>query len=237
MSFKRTLFNMFFNVPRELKRILNLMEKNGMHYPEGYKKALLQKYHRKGMKYPRILRRVGQPNIRKHFYYNEIFSHPARILDYGCGTGDDLRALIKDGFPKENLIGYDMDWDSINVGFDIYLDKDKLKNLFIASPSFPFTSSEFQMVYSGSVLHVLKNRDQVCQYLQNVFSVLSPGGIFFGSTLGRANVSSKLKSRFLFLLTREELTTLLNKIGFHDISIRILSDEKKDRFWFYAKKP
>ena len=234
----------------EFNRVMDILASSGVDYPPDYKETLIRKYEKQGVKYPRILMRIGDPNICKHTHYQEILQLKGDYLDYGCGTGDDIRALVNDGYPPQKIVGYDVNWSSIDLGFDLYLDRDNLGIRFIASREFPFYSSTFDVVYSGSVLHVLGTKRAVKGYLSNACTVLNSGGIFFGSTLGfskehprpcgaemrqRRSWLRRLWRLRLKLLSQEELHNLLRVTGFSEVEVS--QDETFRRLWFYAKKP
>ncbi|KAF2151113.1 hypothetical protein K461DRAFT_322414 [Myriangium duriaei CBS 260.36] len=58
------------------------------------------------------------------------------LLDLGCCFGQDLRRLVYDGAPSENLYGSDLRLDFMNMGYDLFLDKETLKSKFIAADVF-----------------------------------------------------------------------------------------------------
>jgi SAM-dependent methyltransferase len=213
-----------------------LLQKNGVQYPIGYVDTLIDKYRHLGVKYPRILMRVGAPNIRKHFRYKEILPRASKLLDYGCGTGDDMRALIHDGYPTNMVTGYDVERDSIQLGFDLYLDKDALQDRFVVAPTFPFPPGSFEIVYSGSVLHVMPNKTAIRSYLENTRNVLAPSGILFGSTLGFKTIPPGSSSPRISLLSEKELQALLEGNNFTNIEIQVTPNEDKERLWFYCQK-
>ena len=109
---------------------------------------------------------------------------PVSLLDYGCGTGDNVRQLIRDGFPRDRITAFDVDRASIDLGFDLYRDREEISDLFVASGKFPFGPAEFGTVYSASVFHVIADDQEFGAYLAHAWSALEPGGILFGSTLG-----------------------------------------------------
>jgi len=156
----------------------------GIKYPEHYCEELVAKYAKNGVPYPHILTILGEPRIRTHFFYNSVLQRIAPYLDYGCGTGDNIRQLIRDGFPRESITGFDLTWESVDLGFDLYLDRNKLIDLFVVNNTFPFRAEQFDTVYSGSVVHVISDDKELEEYLANAWNVLRYGGIFFGSTLG-----------------------------------------------------
>jgi SAM-dependent methyltransferase len=168
----------------ELSIAMKRIEAYGVVHPDGYYQMLLEKYTREGVRYPHILMILGQPRINNHFFYSRALTGTGRLLDYGCGTGDNVRQLLRNGFPREKITAFDINWASINLGFDLYHDRQEICDLFVVSDTFPFGPEEFDMVYSASVFHVIADEEEFRQYLANAWSVLKTGGIFFGSTLG-----------------------------------------------------
>jgi len=237
------------NLEMEFHRIMEILASIGVIYPPGYIEMLIHKYKKDGVRYPRILMRMGDPNIRKHKQFQEILQIKSDFLDYGCGTGDDIRALVKSGYLPQKIVGYDVNWSSINLGFDLYLDRDKLGIQFMVSKDFPFHPSTFNVVYSGSVIHVLRSKRAIKRYVSNAYAVLKPAGIFFGSTLGfkkgepnplrdermrRGGWLRRLWRKRLKLLSREELNDLLHEAGFSEVEVS--QDETNHRLWFHARK-
>ncbi len=231
----------------EFHRVMDILASTGVNYPPGYCEMLISKYKKQGLLYPHIFMRVGKPNIRKHGRYQEILEKRGSLLDYGCGTGDDIRTLVHDGYPREKIVGYDVNWSSINLGFDLYMDQDKWTERFVVSKKFPFQPSTFDIVYSGSVLHVLGTKRAIKIYVSNAYSVLKPTGTFFGSTLGFSKEHPRLtgkrwkwrgwRLRRLKRLSQEALHKLLREAGFSDVEVSQESNSDKLRLWFYAQKP
>ena len=235
----------------ELRRVMDTLASTGVNYPPGYYEMLILKYKKYGVRYPHILMRTGDPLIRKHSLYPEILQKKVNLLDYGCGTGDDIRALVHDGYPRDKIVGYDVNWSSINLGFDLYLDRDMWIDRFVVSKKFPFQSPTFDVVYSGFVLHVLGTSRAVKSYLSNAYSVLKPTGIFFGSTLsfGKDHPRPAWAKRWrwrirrlwrrwrLKLLTQEALQKLLVESGFSNVEVSQESENNRLRLMFYAEKP
>jgi len=222
----------------------------GIEYPEGYRDSLIKKYTEEGVRYPRILQRIGEPNIRKHFKYAEIAALPLPLLDYGCGTGDDLRALAADGYPVDLLTGYDIDSNSVDIGFDFYMDKERWEGRFVVGEAFPFTEPTFSIIYSGSVIHATGSSEAADAYLSNAARVLVPGGIIFGSTLGKNPPGlgrddghyghhEHHHDHPILLLHEDELRAKLEAAGFTDFendpAIQT-NDFHRIRNWFFARK-
>ena len=225
-----------FDIPSDYDKILERLKLQGIVYPENYLEHLIEKYTKIQIRYPRIVQRIGQPNIHSHFAYQDILKNKGTLLDYGCGTGDDIRALIRDGFPKKNITGYDIEWGNIKIGFDFYLDEEEIKDIFVVCKEFPFEDSSFDIVYSGSILHVLSKIENVKAYLEHVFTVLKSNGILFGSTLGKIDVSIRKRRRRVFLMKKSELANALRETHFSKIKIQPVTTDFKTRLWFYAEK-
>jgi SAM-dependent methyltransferase len=234
----------------ELNRVMNTLASAGIKYPRGYRERLIRRYQKSGVRYPRILMRVGEPNIRRHNRYKEILEAKGNLLDYGCGTSDDIRALVYDGYPPQRIVGFDVDWKSVDLGFDLYLDRATLGVRFVVDKRFPFRPSTFDVVYSGSVLHVLGSKRKVTKYISNAYTVLNRSGIFFGSTLGFGKVRPTLDRervrrmgwwrrllwrRRLRFLSQDRLQSLLRETGFSNVEVR--QDDTLRRLWFYCRKP
>ncbi len=56
----------------------------------------------------------------------------ATLLDAGCCVGQALRQLAFDGAPSENLAGLDLRQDFIELGYELFRDRDRFKARFAA---------------------------------------------------------------------------------------------------------
>jgi SAM-dependent methyltransferase len=226
------------NLKNELEGAMKRVGARGVRYPKGYLDKLVRKYTKIGIGYPRILMRLGEPLILTHGHYKEVLEKGGKFLDFGCGTGDDIRQLMRDGYPKKDILGFDIDCNSLDLGFDLYNDRSKMKGIFIVSKEPHFKDGTFDIVYSGSVLHTLPKMAAVNKYLDRARDALKSGGILFGSTLGSFRPMNREK-RTTFL-TKKSFHALLRKKGFRNIHV-IGKNEKqqsvgKRRYWFFAVK-
>lgn len=155
-------------LPGELRAAMKRLAAYGVTYPEGYDRTLLEKYTKEGVRYPHILMITGRPRITSHFFYPRARKRTGRLLDYGCGTGDNVRQLIRDGFPREEITAFDINRESIDLGFDLYRDREDKEDLFVvagrsrsgrmcSTPCIPPPSSMSlpMMRSSGTILHML----------------------------------------------------------------------------------
>jgi SAM-dependent methyltransferase len=200
----------------ELAAAMQRIAARGVTYPAGYAETLVEKYSATGVGYPHILMILGMPRIHRHFFYAAALKRGGRLLDYGCGTMDNVRQLIRDGFPRERITAFDINRQSIDLGFDLYRDRGELEPLVVVSASFPFGPEEFDTIYSASVIHVIANETEFGQYLANAYAALRPGGVFFGSTLGLPRGAAGLPGSRgpPRILTREQLARHLIRAGF-----------------------
>jgi SAM-dependent methyltransferase len=232
----------------ELCTVMKRIESCGVVYPPGYYQMLLEKYTKEGVLYPHILMILGEPRINHHFFYSRALKRTGRFLDYGCGTGDNVRQLIRDGFPRQRITAFDINWASINLGFDLYRDREEICDLFVVAEMFPFGPAEFDTMYSASVFHVIADDNELNNYLANAFSALKPGGVLFGSTLGMVagavrNPDQRGPPR---VMPREQLAVYLTSAGFTRTEIvqryHVPHDSAAQRddicvFQFCTKKP
>ncbi|HDS63460.1 MAG TPA: class I SAM-dependent methyltransferase [Methanofollis liminatans] len=217
----------------ELAGAMNRLESAGVVYPEGYRERLLETYTTENVPYPYIVLHVGDPRIVRHFYYPEAVKQTGRLLDYGCGTGDAVRQLLRAGYPREMVTGFDVNGKSIDLGMALYADRDENADLFRVSPAFPFEPGSFDIIYSGSVFHVIADEDEFREYLQNAFDGLRAGGIFFGSTLGlRDDAAGRPDAGPPRLMKRHEMLEHMAEIGFSVLTVR-----EGDRYHMHGAAP
>lgn len=203
-------------LPKELSAAMKRIKAYGITYPAGYHRRLVEKYLQEGVRYPHILVIIGKPRINHHFFYSHALTRTGRLLDYGCGTADNVRQLIRDGYPRERITAFDINRESIDLGFDLYRDQEEISDLFTVSGTFPFGPEEFNTVYSASVFHVIADEQEFLNYCANAYSALRPGGILFGSTLGMVEgaVMSPHNRGPPRLMTKEQLAGYLTGTGF-----------------------
>src|SRR5712691_3060774 len=91
-----------------------------------------------------------------------------RVLDFGCGSGDLVRHLVR--------LGYDAHGCDISFAHDsatLPPDPQRCKIIQEHPYRFPFDDGSFDVVVSSSVLEHARNPDE---YLQEFRRVLKPGG-------------------------------------------------------------
>lgn len=83
-----------------------------------------------------------------------------KLLDLGCCFGQDLRKLVHDGAPASSLYGADLRSEFIDLGYDLFLDRDRIGVQFLTADIFDPNSSlkqldgQMSVVYIGLLLHL-----------------------------------------------------------------------------------
>ena len=129
-----------------------------------------------------------------------------KILDLGCGDGEDIDELEKIGFSCEGV--------DLKTGTD--LEK-------------PYHSEQapFDMVMSNFALHFLVNKDQL---IKTAYDNLKSGGIFYFQDLEYQAITGKM------YLTQKQLETLFTNNGFDIISCeksKYFDDKPGHKHWHY----
>lgn len=90
-----------------------------------------------------------------------------KLLDAGCCFGQVLRQLVVDGAPPENLAGIDIDQKFIDLGFELFRDKDRFESRFVvgdvlnSSSSLDQLDGQFDIVHAASFFHLFGWDDQI----------------------------------------------------------------------------
>ena len=57
---------------------------------------------------------------------------PKTLLDFGCCFGQDVRKLLLDGAPASHVVGVELKAEFIDLGYDLFKDRDSFQGRFIA---------------------------------------------------------------------------------------------------------
>ncbi|KAJ5606344.1 hypothetical protein N7510_009125 [Penicillium lagena] len=113
------------------------------------------------------------------------------FLDLGCCFGQDIRKLIFDGVPADQLLGCDYERSLLEVGFALFHDKDTMFNRFIDADFFDDHGKLFQHKQTFDIIHIamflhLMNRHTQLLAIDRIFSLISkkPGSLIMGSQIG-----------------------------------------------------
>jgi SAM-dependent methyltransferase len=118
---------------------------------------------------------------------------PARLLDVGCCFGQDLRRLVADGAPSENLVGLDLEPQFLELGYDLFADRKSFKgqmyagDIFDESPNglLATLKGTIDILHAASFFHLFSWDDQVNAGVHLVHLMRNPlGALVLGRQLG-----------------------------------------------------
>ena len=113
------------------------------------------------------------------------------VLDLGCCFGQDIRKLVFDGVPAENIWGADLRHDFLQVGFELFKDKDSLKSNFVVADIFNPDSDlkqldgKIDIIHVGSFIHLF-DWDGQMMVCKRLVQLLRPqkGSLILGRQVG-----------------------------------------------------
>ena len=122
-------------------------------------------------KYPCIGQwRFLELSLGSHKLYPEILARMQTgeqlFLDLGCAFAQDIRRLVADGVDSSRCYGSDMRLDFIELGYDLFQDKDTLKSKFIDGDIFDESSElkeiegKVDIIYASSFFHLFNLDEQ-----------------------------------------------------------------------------
>ena len=96
-----------------------------------------------------------------------------RLVDLGCGTGDDVRVLAREGFWT---VGLDFSWNALTFARDMF-PRGRYVQADLRARRLPFGDATFDAVIARCALHyfTLKETERV---FDEVARILVPGGAF-----------------------------------------------------------
>jgi SAM-dependent methyltransferase len=129
--------------------------------------------------YPSVLERIKQGD---------------KILDMGCCFGQDVRKLIYDGAPVENVFGAELRRDFLELSYDLFHDQTSVEKQLLTGDIFDISSSselsnlagKMDIVYASAFIHLFDWEGQVNCCI-GLTKLLKPekGALLFGSQAGR----------------------------------------------------
>ncbi|KAK3672949.1 hypothetical protein LTR78_007059 [Recurvomyces mirabilis] len=144
------------------------------------------------------------------------------LLDLACCFGQDMRKLVVDGAPSENLTGTELEGGFVNLGYELFNDRDKLKSHFIIGDFFDKTTlnperDTFDMIHAASFFHLFSRDEQVEAVTKALRSLKSkPGSMLFGRQTAVANAGaiklSATRSGEMYRHTPESWKELLEQV-------------------------
>lgn len=95
------------------------------------------------------------------------------VLDVGCGTGDDLRQMLRYGVRSEHLVGVDVQSDRLSKARDL---SPHLRFELVDGGALPFPSGTFDLVMQSTVFSSIVDAGVQQRLAQEMLRVLKPGG-------------------------------------------------------------
>ncbi|CAN8105283.1 unnamed protein product [Discula destructiva] len=120
----------------------------------------------------------------------------ATYLDIGCCVGQDIRKLVADGAPAQQLYGAELQPEFIDLGYDFFQDRETLSSKFMQAdvldrgPANPLEelAGAVDFIHLGMMLHIFE-WDQQRDLLENCIRILKPepGVLILGQAVGNAD--------------------------------------------------
>ncbi|KAF3057258.1 hypothetical protein GL218_06082 [Daldinia childiae] len=112
-------------------------------------------------------------------------------LDIGCCFGQDLRRLVFDGVPSKRLVGLDIERSLLELGYDLFLDRETLKSQFVIANILEaqgktWESLEergFDVIHCSAVFHLFTLDKQIIA-AKHIARLVKKGGIIIGRQMG-----------------------------------------------------
>lgn len=108
------------------------------------------------------------------------------FLDLGCCLGQELRVLLIAGVPVENLTGLELKRDFVDLGFELFRDRERLEGRFVVGDFFDEElEGKFDMIHAGYFFSLFSREEQV-QILGRAVGLLKrkKGRVLFGQQVG-----------------------------------------------------
>ncbi|KAI1358433.1 hypothetical protein F5Y08DRAFT_321861 [Xylaria arbuscula] len=137
------------------------------------------------------------PQLRRLPTYQNIVSRlkdGESLMDVGTFIGHDLRRLVYDGAPSENLFGVDI-VNHFDVGYEFFRDRDTFRGVFIeadflsSSPQLVALRGKIDILLVSQLLHQWDWEHQV-KALETLIGFTRPGSAIVGNQIGNSIAQS-----------------------------------------------
>jgi 2-polyprenyl-3-methyl-5-hydroxy-6-metoxy-1,4-benzoquinol methylase len=126
--------------------------------------------------------------------YNEVVERlrkGEKLLDMACCFGQTIRQLVADGAPSENIYGCDLQSEFIDLGYELFKDRNSLQTKFLVADIFDPASQlqgfrgEMNIIYTGSFFHLwgLEKQKKVSRAVVSLLRP-NPGSMILGRQMG-----------------------------------------------------
>jgi len=121
-----------------------------------------------------------------------------KYLDLGCCFGQDIRRLVADGVPDRALIGSDLQQGFLDLGYDLFKDKETLQSEFITADIFECESKltalegNIDIIHASSFFHLFGYEGQK-KVARRVVQLLKPkkDSLLVGRQVGNVKAHEK----------------------------------------------
>ncbi|EMC99049.1 hypothetical protein BAUCODRAFT_64579 [Baudoinia panamericana UAMH 10762] len=138
--------------------------------------------------------------IAKHKLYKpeilpRMLTGEQTYLDLGCAFAQDIRKLVSDGVDSKHCYGSDLRLDFLELGYDLFRDRQTLKSTFIAADIFASESQLFKelsgkvdIIDASSFFHLFA-RDEQKAVARQVVRLMKPqkDALLVGRQIGSTN--------------------------------------------------
>jgi SAM-dependent methyltransferase len=162
--------------------------------------------------------------IRFHNIYLRENIPRGRVLDFGCGSGNNMKFFLDQGY---DVTGTDIVDDVVPLVRENLGNKGVVQILPPNIERLPFADGSFDVVLSNQVLYYLASRQRIEAMSREFARVLRPGGAVFITMMGLRNYycSGKL-ARNLGDDVYEVVIEGANRLsGFHQVIYAVRDDE------------
>ncbi|KAI1739178.1 hypothetical protein F4680DRAFT_150065 [Xylaria scruposa] len=139
------------------------------------------------------------------------------LLDVGCCLGHVVRQLIADGVPSERLYGTDLQDSFLDLGYDLFRDRDRNRATFVVGdmlqeeePRLEELTGKIDIIYASAFFHLFQREDQI-KAGKRMVKFLKPenqNAIIFGH-----NGGPKIVGWEKYVLDEETWGHMWNEIG------------------------
>ncbi len=156
-----------------------LLDENKKNYEELYSKQQA------------FLRYPADWIIRFHNMYLKKHIPEGKVLDYGCGGGNNSVFFIEKGYETWGVDVAESYLELVKMNLESkHLDVRLSKNFSIISPetiSLPFKDNFFDIVISNQVFYYLPSEEHIKKVCKEIYRCLKPSGVVFFTMMGPKN--------------------------------------------------
>ena len=147
----------------------------------------------------------------------------ATFLDLGCCFGQVIRKLVFDGAPGENLTGGELEPPFVELGYELFRDRQKLDATFTTGDFFGadiggLKGQPFDYIWGGAFFHLFTWEEQV-EAMSRAVRLLKekPGSMIWGWQTGAEKAKSRphatARSGEIFSHNKESLGKLVSEVA------------------------